>query len=142
MLRAALRGEICGVIALSLLALRITFVNTACAQDVDPSKENKGEAMTIHGYVRDVACLMRHPDALKPTNECALECVRRGSPIFIVTRDGALYLPISGTLPDTSQQKRLMPFVGKYVEAQGLVFERAALKAIDIHEIHIAREPK
>ena len=117
-------------------------MSTARAQDVDPSKENKGKPMTIHGYVRDIAYLMRHPDALKPTNECALECVRAGSPVFIVTKDGALYLPISGTLSDTSQQKRLMPFVGKYVEASGLVFERADLKAIDIHDIHIADEKK
>jgi hypothetical protein len=83
---------------------------------------------------------MRHPAALKPRNECPLECVRGGSPIFIVTKDGALYLPISGTLPDASQQKRLMPFVGNYVEASGRVFERAGLKAIDIHDIHVADE--
>ena len=125
-----------------LLALQITLMRTARAQDVDPNKENKGKTMTIHGYVRDVACLMRHPDALKPTNECALECAKGGSPIFIVTKDGALYLPISGTLPDTSQQERLMPYVGKYIEAKGLVFERAGLKAIDVHDIHIADKKK
>jgi hypothetical protein len=125
-----------------LLALQITLVRTARAQDVDANKENKGKTTTIHGYVRDVACLMRHPDALNPTNECALECAKGGSPIFIVTKDGALYLPISGTLPDTSQQERLMPYVGKYVEAKGLVFERSGLKAIDVHDIHIADEKK
>jgi hypothetical protein len=136
-----MRTKMNGAIALwLLLAFEITFVSTARTQVVDPAKENKGKPVTIHGYARDVACLMRHPDALKPTNECALECARTGSPIFIVTKDGALYLPISGTLPDTSQQKRLMPFVGKYVEASGQVFERAGLKAIDIHDIHVADE--
>ncbi len=124
------------------LFLQPTLTSTTQAQDVDPNKENKGKTMTIHGYVRDVACLMRHPDALKPTNECALECAKGGSPIFIVTKDGALYLPISATIPDTSQHARLMPFVGKYVEAKGLVFERAGLKAIDIHDIHFADEQK
>src|SRR6202043_2579089 len=102
-----------------LLALQIAAISTARAQDVDPKKENKGKPMTIRGYVRDVACLMRHPDALKPTNECALECAKGGSPMFIVSKEGALYLPISRSLPDTSQQRRLMPFVGKYVEAKG-----------------------
>jgi hypothetical protein len=134
---------ISGAIALLLsVALQITLMSTAHAQDVDPNKENKGKVMTIHGYVRDVACLMRHPDALKPTNECALECAKGGSPIFIVTKDGALYLPISDTLPDTSQQERLMPYVGKYIEAKGLVFERAGLKAIDVQSMHIADEKK
>ncbi len=44
-----------------------------------------------------------------------------------------MYLPISGTFQDASQQKRLMPSVGNYVEASGRVFEGAELKAIDIH---------
>lgn len=58
--------------------------------------------MTIHGYVRDIACLMRHPDALKPTNECALECVRDGSPF--PTKGISLFCwDVSGRVPRNRQ---------------------------------------
>ncbi len=138
-----MKKSIGGAIGIFLLfGLLVTRVSNVRGQDVDPKKENKGEKMTIHGWVRDVACLMRHPDALKPVNECALECARAGSPIFIVTKDGTFYLPISSELPDTSQQAKLMPFVGKYVEVSGQGFERANLKAIEIRDIHVADEGK
>lgn len=138
-----MRKNMSGAIALLLLlSSQIALARAARAQDVDPNKKNKGKTMTIHGYVRDVACLVRHPDALKPTNDCALMCAKKGSPIFIVSKDGALYLPISNTIPDTSQQERLMPFVGKYVEVIGKVFERSGLKAIDINDIQAADDQK
>jgi len=46
-----------------------------------------------------------------------------------------LYIPISGSMPDTDQREKLMPFVGKYVRASGTVFERKGTRAIVISEI-------
>jgi hypothetical protein len=67
--------------------------------------------------------------------KCTLECVRGGSPLVILTKDGDLYLPISDKMPDTDQREKLMPFVGKYVRASGTVFERKGTRAIVIAEI-------
>ncbi len=57
------------------------------------------------------------------------------SPLAILTNDGELYLPISDKMPDTDQRENLMPFVGKYVQASGTVFERNGTRAIVIAEI-------
>lgn len=57
--------SISAAIALLLsLVLQISLISTARAQDVDPSKENKGERTTIQEYVCDVGGLMRqNPNA-------------------------------------------------------------------------------
>jgi hypothetical protein len=60
--------------------------------------------------------------------------LQRGTP---AAKSGALYTPISATIPDTSQRARLMPLVGKYVRARGRVFERASMKAIALEQIDI-----
>lgn len=91
----------------------------------------------IEGLVRDIACPIQNLEA-KATAfnlECALECARRGSPLVIQTSDGELYIPISDSMPDTDQREKLMPFVGKYVQAIGRVFERKGTRAIVIKEI-------
>jgi len=107
----------------------------------DPKLEDKGTERTIAGYVRDAACLMRHPDVLKPINECALMCARAGSPLIIATSDGQLYLPISANIPDRTQRDQLMPLVGKYVRARGRVFQRSGMQAIAIERIEAGGEP-
>ena len=93
-------------------------------------RPNKSVPITVQGYIRDIGCLMRFNGALEPTNECAMECARAGSPLILVTKEGVIYLPISGTIPDTSQREKLMPFVSSYVEVSGDVLERAGIKAI------------
>jgi len=98
-------------------------------------KPNQGVKMTFHGYVRDLACLMKFNEALRPTNDCAAMCARAGSPLVIVTKNGAIYVPISAAIPDTSQREKLMPFVGSYVEVTGEMFQRSGIKAIVIEQI-------
>ncbi len=122
------------------LAIAGLAVVAASGQDPDPKLENKGTPGTVLGYVRDVGCLMRHPDVLKPVNDCAVMCAKAGSPLVIAAKDGALYTPISPTIPDTSQRARLMPLVGKYVRVRGRLFERAGMKTIAIEEIEAAAD--
>ena len=92
---------------------------------------------TIEGLVRDLACpiqnLDNHPTSMG--RKCVQDCVKGGSPLIILTKDDRLYLPISARMPDTDQRQVLMPFVGKYVRASGIVFERAGTHAIVILEI-------
>ena len=66
--------------------------------------------------------------------------MRAGSPLVILTKDGDLYLPISDKMPDYDQRQKLMPFVGKYVRANGIVFERNGIRAIVITEITEMKE--
>ena len=97
---------------------------------------------TIEGLVRDVACPMQNLDgtATNLSLKCVTECVKGGSPLVILTKDGSLYFPISAKMPDTDQRQELMPFVGKYVRASGTVFERTGTHAIVITEIKEMKE--
>jgi len=97
---------------------------------------------TIEGLVRDLACpiqnLDNHPTSMG--RKCVQDCVKGGSPLVILTKDDRLYLPISAKMPDTDQRQVLMPFVGKYVRATGIVFERTGTHAIVITEIKEMKE--
>jgi len=92
---------------------------------------------TIEGLVRDVACPIQNLDnhATSMGAKCVQECVKGGSPLVILTKDDRLYFPISAKMPDKDQRQVLMPFVGKYVRASGIVFERTGTHAIVITEI-------
>jgi hypothetical protein len=45
-------------------------------------------------------------------------------------------------MPDYSQREKLMPFVGKYVRATGIAFERKGMRAIVISEIAEVKDVK
>jgi len=92
---------------------------------------------TIEGLVRDVACPVQNTKATATefNLQCALDCAHRGAPLAILTRDGDLYLPISGSMPDVDQRDKLMPFVGKFVRVTGTVYERKGTHAIAIADI-------
>ena len=108
---------------------------------MEGSRANRSKA-TIEGLVRDMACPIQNLDgnATSLSMKCARACLRGGSPIAILTKDGDLYQPISDKMPDYSQTKKLMPFVGKYVRATGIVFERNGTHAIVITEITEMKE--
>ena len=95
------------------------------------------KSMTIEGVVRDLACPVQDPagPATSFSLKCTMDCVRHGSPIIILTKDGFIYFPISADMPDSDQHERMMPFVGKYVQATGPVFERKGTRAIAITDI-------
>src|SRR5215470_6043276 len=71
---------------------------------MEGARANRSKA-TIEGLVRDIACPIQNLDgnATHLSMKCALGCVRAGSPIAILTKDGDLYLPISDKMPDYSQ---------------------------------------
>jgi hypothetical protein len=120
----------CGIA--SILAASHPPQSTSMAGD----RANVSKA-TIEGLVRDVACPIQNLDssATRLSLKCVRECVKGGSPLVILTKDGRLYFPISDKMPDTDQRQKLMPFVGKYVRAAGTVFERTGTHAIVITEI-------
>ena len=81
----------------------------------------------------------------------SMECDGHGPQVRTGLREGWLaagysdpgwsaVFPISAKMPDTDQRQKLMPFVGKYVRASGIVFERTGTHAIVITEIKEMKE--
>ena len=91
----------------------------------------------IRGLVRDIACAVQKPKAeARDFNlQCAEACALAGSPLIVQTDDGKLYIPISNTIPDTDQRRKLLPFVGKYVQLSGRVYVRQGTRAIALDSI-------
>jgi hypothetical protein len=91
----------------------------------------------IEGLVRDIACPIQNKDATAThlSMKCLLACARSGSPLVILTPGGELYVPISDQMPDVDQRPKLMPYLGKYVRASGVVYERKGTRAIMIRKI-------
>lgn len=122
-------------------AVLATAISVSLLSPVLPGQGTKmdpnAKTMTIEGLVRDLACPVQNPSGTA-TNfdlKCVRDCVRHGSPIVILTKDGFIYFPISADMPDSSQHDKMMPFVGKYVQATGAVFERKGTRAIAITQI-------
>jgi|SRR5579863_4101986 len=132
------------VVAISTCALLAALLNAQPPQKDQGAdlKPNQSTKVAVWGYVRDLACLMKFGEALKPTNDCALMCARAGSPLIIITKKNVIYTPISNSIPDISQREKLMPFVGDYVEVIGDVYERSGIKAIVIEKIQKADDIK
>jgi hypothetical protein len=104
---------------------------TASSAPANPPK------VTVEGLVRDIACPIQN-SAATATNfnlQCALDCAKRGSPLIILTKTGRMYFPISDSMPDVDQHQKLMPYIGKYVQATGIVYERNGTRAIAISQI-------
>jgi hypothetical protein len=110
---------------------------------MEAARANRSK-VTIEGLVRDVACPIQNLDgkATDMSLKCVTDCLKGGSPIAILTKDGNLYLPISDKMPDYDQRQKLSPFVGKYVRATGVAFERNGTRAIVISEIAEMKEVK
>jgi len=108
---------------------------------MEGARANRSDT-TIEGLVRDIACPIQNLDgnATYLSMKCVQDCLRGGSPLAILTKGGELYLPISDKMPDYSQKEKLMPFVGKYVRATGIAFERNGTHAIVITEITEMKE--
>ena len=143
------------VMALAVLAA-FWFGSQTAAQDASthsnamqvmhthhPSGDSDGTPGAISGYVRDIACLLRNPKAgaatTALTQDCMRKCVRGGSPIGILTEDGLLYTPVSDVIPDTTVRSRMLPYVGKYLKANGRLFQRGSLHAISITSIDVIK---
>ena len=122
--------------ALFAMALAVMLMGPALARQGTKMDPN-AKTMTIEGAVRDLACPVQNPagTATSFSLKCTADCVRHGSPIIILTKDGLIYFPISADMPDSDQREKMMPFVGKYVQATGAAFDRKGTRAIAITEI-------
>jgi hypothetical protein len=118
-------------------ALAVVLICPALARQGVKMYSPNAKKMTIEGAVRDLACPIQNPAGTATSFglKCTLDCVKHGSPIIILTKTGLIYFPISEYMPDSDQRETMMPFVGKYVQASGTVFERNGTRAIAITQI-------
>ncbi len=102
----------------------------------------EGKAVKVEGWMIDSSCAYTK-DLKKPISEsCAKQCAEGGSPMVILTDDGTVYLPISGTLPATGENKRLMAYAGQRVKVEGTVHDRSGSKAMVISKIEAVKPAK
>jgi hypothetical protein len=99
--------------------------------------QSSDEIKQVVGLVRDIACPLQNTKSTTTSysKDCIVQCAKAGSPLGILTADGATYLPVTTTMPDMGQEQ-LKAYVGEMVEAKGKVFERNGGHAIEIKEIH------
>jgi hypothetical protein len=115
-------------------AVLITTVSLALAEP------QKSEQKTVTGWVLDSACAFTKGLSKPISRDCALACAKNGSPLVILQDDGAIYWPISESVPAVSQNDRLKPFAGKRVTATGKVYTRGGSTAIVVEKINGAGE--
>ena len=83
----------------------------------------EGKSVKVEGWVIDSSCAYTK-NLEKPISEsCAKKCAEGGSPLVILTDDGTVYLPISGTMPAIGKNKKLMAYAGQRVKVEGAVHE-------------------
>jgi hypothetical protein len=100
------------------------------------------ETVSIKGYVLDSACAFTK-DLKKPVSKaCAESCAAAGSPLVILTEDGAIYWPISDRTPASGQNAKLLPFAAQRVVATGKVYDRGGSHAIVIERVAALSESK
>ena len=94
-----------------------------------------GKSVTVKGYVLDSACAFTKGLKKPISPQCAVACAKAGSPLVILTDDGAIYWPIADTTPSSGQNEKLLPFAGQKVTASGKVYQRGGSSAMVIEKI-------
>jgi hypothetical protein len=121
--------------AITLLIIACIGLALYSREKANASDENvKARAVTIKGYLRDAECPMRYKGSMKPQGSCAMDCVKKGAPIALLTKNGELYIPVDST-PENDVRPLLMPHFGKYVSVTGNLLERGGLRAITVEHI-------
>lgn len=129
--KSARRGK------LMLIAMLIGLAAPMLMLAVDDADSTAIGTLTVEGLVRDIACPLQNKKSTSTSysKECIATCLKSGSPLGILTSDGAVYVPVTESMPDMGQNA-LKPFVGEHVKATGKVFLRNGTHAIEISEIH------
>jgi hypothetical protein len=119
-------GRITLYSAIAAAAVAIPFLSLA-------QNGNAGKSTSVTGWVIDSSCAYRNGLQKPISVACAKACARSGSPLVILRDDGAIFLPIDGKTPASSQIARLLPFAGEHVTVSGTEYAHG-----DSHGIFIA----
>ena len=113
-----------GMARLSLLVLLL------CALAASAQQGGK-EDVKLEGYVLDSSCAYTKSLDKPISAACARSCAKGGSPLVILSSDGTVYWPISGGIPASGQNEKLMPYAGEKVAVTGKVYERGAQPVVE-----------
>ena len=119
---------------------RLVFLCLAVAA-IEGSADT-GRVVTVQGYVLDSACAFTKGLKKPISSQCASACAKAGSPLVILTDNGAIYWPIAETTPSSGQNEKLLPFAGQRVTASGKVFQRGGSRALVIEKIETQSDQK
>jgi hypothetical protein len=129
MAKAWIRIELLGAAIVASMIVAGTF-GSGQAQS-----GRSGHAATISGYVIDSACTFKNHLKKPISPDCAEKCARSGSPLVIEAVDGTIYLPISGEMPASGQNEKLMKYAGQKVTVTGTTYTQGGSRAIVIEKI-------
>ena len=97
----------------------------------------RAESKTVKGEVIDVMCHSKKPENTGASHaDCALSCAKRGATMAIMTTDGAVYTIAGDYTADNN--KKLLDYVAKTVEATGDVTEADGKKVINVASMKAA----
>ena len=126
---------------LAILASLFLFSNVALAHDgkhddhatksaAKPAPDKK-QAKLI-GEVVDLTCYLSHEGKGEKHAQCALDCIKKGNPVAILS-NGVLYAVISSD--HEPPNAKLAPFAGKQVVVTGEQSEKNGLHFVDMDSV-------
>ncbi len=90
----------------------------------------RAESKTVKGEVIDIKCQTKKAENVGSAHaDCALSCAKRGATMGIMTPDGVYTITGDYT---ADNNKKLLDFVAKNVEATGEVGEKDGAKTINV----------
>ena len=94
------------------------------------------DAKTVRGEVIDVQCQKQHADHVGEEHvDCALSCAKKGARMGILTPDGVYTITGAYT---AENNRRLLEFIARQVEATGDVNEKDGVRTIDVSSMRLA----
>jgi len=133
---------------LAILASLFLFSNVALAHDgkhddhvtksaAKPAPDKK-QAKLI-GEVVDLTCYLSHEGKGEKHAQCALDCIKKGNPVAILS-NGVLYAVISSD--HEPPNAKLASFAGKQVVVTGEQSEKNGLHFVDMDSVAMQAAPK
>ena len=122
---------------ISILALTCLLGGAAYAHEGkhDTATANTRAGTTLTGEVVDLTCYASHAGQGSKHAKCALDCIKKGNPVAILSND-VLYAVISSD--HESPNAKLASFAGKQVVVTGEQSEKNGMHFVDLDKVEEA----
>jgi hypothetical protein len=117
-----------------LIAVCVAFALYSREKAYASDETATAHGVTVEGYLRDAECPLRYKKSMKPEGSCAMDCIKKGAPIALITTKGDLFVLVDPT-PEKDVRPLVMPHFGKYVSVTGDILERGGMRAITVKQI-------
>lgn len=120
-----------------VLGLVLCFGSAAYAHDGkhDATAPKAAATTTLTGEVIDLTCYAGHAGQGSKHAKCALECIKKGNPVAILSND-ILYAVIASD--HESPNAKLASFAGKQVIVTGEQSEKNGMHFVDLNKVEEA----